>query len=55
MDPRLDHYRSMSNLSSFKGKRINKYVYNYSDMLGKGNFAQVYKATNTFTSIFINI
>ena len=32
-------------------KRIQNYIYKYSDVLGKGNFSTVYKAVNTITSI----
>lgn len=31
------------------GKRIEDYVYNYSDFIGSGNFSKCYKATNTRT------
>lgn len=31
------------------GKRIQDYVYNYSDFLGQGNFSKCYRATNTIT------
>lgn len=32
------------------GKRIKDYVYNYSDIIGRGNFAKVYRGTNEKTS-----
>ena len=32
------------------GKKIENYVFNYSDFLGKGNFSNCYKAHNTKTS-----
>lgn len=32
------------------GKKIENYVFNYSDFLGNGNFSKCYKATNTKTS-----
>jgi hypothetical protein len=32
------------------GKKIENYVFNYSDFLGKGNFSKCYKARNTLTS-----
>lgn len=37
------------------GKKIQNYVYNYSDMIGKGNFAKVYRGHNIKTStLFVN-
>lgn len=32
------------------GKKIENYVFNYSDFLGNGNFSKCYKATNTKTT-----
>lgn len=32
------------------GKKIENYVFNYSDFLGNGNFSKCYKAHNTLTS-----
>jgi len=38
------------------GKKIQNYIYNYSDMIGKGNFAKVYRGHNTKTSnVFLKI
>ena len=31
------------------GKKIKNYVYHYSDLIGKGNFARVYRGLNTST------
>lgn len=31
------------------GKRIEDYVYNYSDFIGNGNFSKCYRAINTRT------
>jgi hypothetical protein len=47
----LDSQKGPPPKPSQKGKKISNYVYNYSDQIGKGNFAQVYKATNTLNSI----
>lgn len=35
--------------SSESGKKIKNYVYHYCDLIGKGNFARVYRGLNTFT------
>jgi hypothetical protein len=35
--------------SSEAGKKIKNYVYHYSDLIGKGNFARVYRGINTAT------
>lgn len=32
------------------GKRIKNYIYNYSDLIGRGNFARVYRGVNQKTS-----
>lgn len=34
------------------GKKIKNYVFRYCDLIGKGNFARVYKGTNQLTSNF---
>lgn len=31
------------------GKKIKNYVYHYADLIGKGNFARVYRGVNTLT------
>jgi len=31
------------------GKKIKNYLYHYSDMIGRGNFAKVFKGTNMQT------
>lgn len=35
--------------SSESGKKIKNYVYHYCDLIGKGNFARVYRGLNTLT------
>jgi hypothetical protein len=35
------------------GKKIQNYIYNYSDLIGKGNFAKVYRGHNIKTSTVI--
>jgi len=35
------------------GKKIKNYIYNYNDQIGKGNFAKVYRGTNTKTSTLL--
>lgn len=35
------------------GKRIQNYVFNYSDFLGAGNFSKCYKGYNEITSNFL--
>lgn len=32
-------------------KKIQNYIFNFSDLLGQGNFSKVYKAHNEITSI----
>ena len=36
-------------------KKIQNYVFNLADMLGRGNFSKVYKATNELTGILFSI
>lgn len=36
------------------GKRIQNYVFNYSDFLGAGNFSKCYKGYNEITSNFLD-
>jgi hypothetical protein len=31
------------------GKKIKNYIYNYSELVGKGNFAKVYRGQNILT------
>ncbi len=31
------------------GKKIEHYIFNYADFIGKGNFSKCYKATDTRT------
>lgn len=31
------------------GKKIKNYVYHFCDLIGKGNFARVYRGVNTIT------
>jgi len=37
-------------MQPMSGKKIENYVFNYSDFLGNGNFSKCYKARNTKTS-----
>jgi hypothetical protein len=37
------------------GKKIENYVFNYSDFLGNGNFSKCYKALNTKTGTYHDI
>ena len=36
-------------------KKIQNYIFKFTDMLGKGNFLKVYKAHHEITSLFILI
>ena len=36
-------------------KKIQNYIFNFNDLLGKGNFSKVYKAHNEVTSILMII
>lgn len=38
--------------TSESGKRIKNYVFEYSDLIGKGNFARVYRGIDTNTRTF---
>lgn len=33
-------------------KKIQNYIFNFNDLLGKGNFSKVYKAHHEITSIY---
>jgi hypothetical protein len=35
-------------------KKIQNYIFNFSDMIGQGNFSKVYKATNEVTSKYFS-
>lgn len=43
----LPHHQQMP----AQTKKIQNYIFNLSDMLGKGNFSKVYKATNELTGL----
>ena len=36
-------------------KKIDNYIYKYSDMLGQGNFSKVYRGVNELTSTCASI
>jgi serine/threonine protein kinase len=44
-----------SSPSSESGKKIKNYIYHYCDLIGKGNFARVYKGHNTITRTRLTI
>lgn len=41
--------KQAGSLPSESGKKIKNYVYHYCDLIGKGNFARVYRGLNTLT------
>ena len=48
----IDNLLWMASQQVPQTKKIQNYVFNLADLLGRGNFSKVYKATNELTGIF---
>ena len=47
---KADQQMFLNNNTEPTCKKIQNYIFKFSDMLGKGNFSKVYKAHNEITS-----